>query len=113
MRLLKMRWDGEMARDKLNRKIDIGDFVCYPTMRRGSLDSAVAFVVEVGGNYLRVTIPTRRRGEVVLFTRRVYRPDRAIKTNMTAVKLAMVTTEDIEFGEELAVLIEKHNGLFT
>ena len=102
-----------MARDKLNRKIDVGDFVCYPTMRNGSLDSAIAFAAEVGGNYLRVTIPTRRRGEVVLFTRRIYRPDRCIKVDLNKVKLAMLSTENIEFGEELAILIETHNGLFA
>jgi len=105
-----------MARDKLNRKLDIGDLIVYPTMRQGSLDSAIAFIVEIGPagtNYLRVTIPTRRRGEVVLFTRRIYRPDRCVKTNITAVKLAMLSTENIEFGEELAILIETHNGLFA
>lgn len=105
-----------MARDKLNRKLDVGDFVCYPTMRQGSLDSAISFIAEIGPtdtNYLRVTIPTRRRGEVVLFTRKIYRPDRCIKVDLNKVKLAAMSTKNIEYGEELAVIIEKHNGLFA
>jgi len=102
-----------MARDKLNRKLDIGDFVCYPTMRQGSLDSAVAFIVEVGGNYLRVTIPTRRRGEVVLFTRRIYRPDRCIKVDLNKVKLAAASTENAEYREELDVILETWNKKFA
>jgi len=105
-----------MARDKLNRKLDIGDFVCYPTMRNGSLGTNIAFIVEIGPtgtNYLRVTIPTRRRGEVVLFTRRIYRPDRCIKVDLNKVKLAAASTENAEYREELDVIIETHNGLFA